>query len=267
MIGTIIGDILGSPYESQMATDGHDVDLFNEKCRFTDDTVMTVATMDAILNDVPYHVKYKEWARKYPKAGYGTMMIGWFNNDMLVINQSYGNGSAMRVSPIAQWTEDPVKLKAETIRSTKYTHENKEAEDGALAINYSIHMAKQGCTKKVIQAFLENEFGWNLNYTLDEWKTTIEKFTCRCSVTVPQALICFLQSKDYEDCIRNAIYLGGDTDTVAAMSGGIAQEFYKNIPYDLIEFAYSKLTPDLISVIIDFNKKCINQSITTPSKR
>lgn len=227
MMGAIIGDIVGSVYEwNNIKT--KDFPLFREDCFFTDDTVMTLATADAIMQGGTkddFVRAYQSWGQKYPNAGYGGMFSGWIYDQNPQPYNSWGNGSAMRVSPcgwVAQTLEEAERL---AMLSASVTHNHPEGVQGAVEVARAIWLLRQSSdivtTKKQIIA--QSDYG--LSRTLEEIRPTYQ-FNESCSDTVPQAIIAFLESTDFEDAIRNAISLGGDSDTLAAITGSIAEAAY-----------------------------------------
>jgi ADP-ribosylglycohydrolase len=253
MLGSIIGDIIGSTYEFRN-TDKYDFDPFPAGSFFTDDTVLTAAIADAILTDNEYSGSIREYALNYPGRGYGE----WFNRWIYMENpqpyKSFGNGSAMRVSPIG-WAFDSL---GETIkeaeRSASITHNHPEGRKGAKVVAVSIFLARSGYDKKEIKKFIEKSYSYNLSRTLAEIKP-FYSFNETCQKTVPEALICFLESVNFEDAVRKAIWLGGDSDTLACITGGIAEAYYKQIPQDWIERSVNLLDDKLKETVIRFGQK------------
>lgn len=255
MLGAIIGDIVGSVYEwNNIKTKVFP--LFRNDCFFTDDTVMTIATADALMKGgQPYDFidSYKEWGRRYPDAGYGGRFGSWIFSDDREPYNSWGNGSAMRVSPCA-WLMDcgfcartgmwPSNGRERAKLSAEVTHSHPKGIEGALAVTDAIFMCRfyaggygddMGNSikerlsleqyKMQIEEHIEREYGYDLSKTLDEIRPTY-RFNESCQDTVPQAITAFLESTDFEDAIRNAISLGGDSDTLAAITGSIAEAAY-----------------------------------------
>jgi ADP-ribosylglycohydrolase len=261
MIGAIIGDIVGSPYEGAGLNfvDDKNFPLFDERnSRFTDDTVLTCATANAILGSLygyapNFHLEYKEWALKYPNKGYGSGFQEWVDKGGITINESYANGCMMRCSPIALYYDDFNEAKMKAFQSITMTHHSPESARGVQSIVSAIYMALHGSTKLQIKAYVEETFGHMLNMTVEELRL-MPKTTIRCNVTAPQALICFMESDDYESAIRNAVYTKGDTDTIAAIAGSIAEAFYgvRSIPQFMIDEAKQRLTPEIIELINQF---------------
>ena len=258
--GAIIGDVVGSRFENDknIVKDKH-FSFFDPRCKFTDDTVMTVAVAKAMIESLGKDVdttksnlvKYMSlYGRKYPNAGYGSAFKEWLNSDNKRPYGSYGNGSAMRCS-ITGWLYDNLddtllysKLSAEV------THNHIEGIKGAQAIATAIYMARNGYEKEDIKDCMECMFAYDLSQTCYELKNTVVDKSLRisCQATVPRAIICFLEGEDFEDVIRNAVYIGGDTDTIAAMAGSIAEAYYGI--HDEMKKACNKfLTYDLVSNI------------------
>ena len=228
MIGAIAGDIIGSVYEwNRIKT--KEFPLFSPRCFFTDDSVLTIALADTILTGVDYGKKMKEYYRRYSNAGYGGRFHSWAQSKDSQPYNSWGNGAAMRISPVG-FAFDSLELvleKAEVF--TAITHNHPEGIKGGQATAAAIYLARTGKTKLDIKDYVETTFGYNLSQTLDEIRPNY-RFSASSQKTVPQAIIAFLESTDYEDAIRNAISLGGDSDTLACITGGIAEAFYGGVP-------------------------------------
>lgn len=258
MLGSIIGDIIGSTYEFRN-TDIYEFDPFPPKSFFTDDTVLTVAVADAIINKKDYAAAIREYALNYPGRGYG----GWFNQWIHLDNpkpyNSFGNGSAMRVSPVG-WAFDTL---GETIKeaekSAAVTHNHPEGKKGAKVVAAAIFLARTGHDKNEIKKFIEKSYSYNLSRTLDEIKP-FYSFNETCQKTVPEALICFLESVDFEDAIRKAIWLGGDSDTLACITGGIAEAYYRQIPQQWIEKSNDLLDDNLKEILGIFEGKFMGRN-------
>jgi ADP-ribosylglycohydrolase len=257
MLGSIIGDIIGSTYEFKNA-DSMDFDPFPKGSDFTDDTVLTVAVADAILTKRDYVDTVREYALNFPGRGYGGWFSQWIYMDHPKPYNSFGNGSAMRVSPIG-WAFDSI---GETIKeaekSAAITHNHPEGRKGAKVVAASIFLARTGHDKSEIKKFIENSYSYNLSRTLSEIKP-FYSFNETCQKTVPEALICFLESVDFEDAIRKALWLGGDSDTLACITGGIAEAYYREIPGEWVEMANSILDEKLKHVTESFQKLYCNQ--------
>jgi len=228
MIGAIAGDIIGSTYEWHY-TKSTDFELFTPQSTPTDDTVLTVAVADCILHNKDYALTFKEYGRRYPYAGYGGMFLKWLGSNSLAPYNSFGNGSAMRVSPVGFAFSSLDMVLREAEKTAAVTHNHPEGIKGAQAIAVVIFLARSGESKEQIRKWVEDNFGYNLHQTLDEIRPSY-RFDETCQGSVPQSIIAFLESNDYEDAIRKAVSLGGDSDTLACMAGGIAQAFYKDVP-------------------------------------
>jgi len=251
MIGAIAGDMIGSPYE-RYPIKTKDFDLYVSA--FTDDTILTVAVANSILNDVDYAESIKTFAQKYHGLPYGGSFRKWIWSWENKPYNSFGNGSAMRVSPVgfAFDTEDEVLREAK--RSAEVTHNHPEGIKGAQATALAIFMARQGVDKATIRSEIAGRFDYYLNRTVDEIRPDY-RFNVSCQGSVPESIISFLDSTFYEDAIKNAISLGGDSDTMACIAGGIAQAYYKNIPEYIIDRILEKLPKDLLKVAVQFNSK------------
>ena len=256
MLGAIIGDIIGSVYEfyNKKQKDFH---LFTPMSRFTDDTVMTLAVAKWLTEDKEHSKeglvqRMQSLGKRYPNAGYGGGFKRWLNDCHPKPYNSYGNGSAMRVSPIAFYAQSLEEtLRLATI-SAKITHNHPEGIKGAKAIASTTYLARTGASKKEIKVYVEANFKYNLNLQLDD----IRSIVCdamSCQKTVPAAIWAFLEGEDFEDVIRIAVSLGGDSDTIAAMAGSIAQAFY-GLPQILATHCYALLTPYLRTILNKFEE-------------
>lgn len=264
MIGAIIGDIVGSPYEGGYKKTVNTVNfpLFIEESRFTDDTVLTCATAHTLLNPGSSSYKhrfakqYKQWAIRYPDRGYGGRFKQWVAAKKMVVLDSYANGCMMRCSPIAMRYPNKKDALKKALQSIAYTHNSPESERGVQSIVEAIHMAWNGATKEEIKAQVQVQYGHMLNLTLTELKTKASR-DIRCNITAPQALICFMLSHNFETAIRYAIYSGGDTDTIAAMAGSIAEAFYgvDTIPQVMIDEAKKRVNDEILDTVNHFYAK------------
>lgn len=253
MFGAICGDVIGSIFERENVKTT-DFALFSHGSTFTDDTVLTVAVADCILNGKPYAEVFKEYGRKYPYAGYGGMFMRWLFSDSLLPYNSFGNGSAMRVSPVGFAFNTLERVMEEAKKSAEVTHNHPEGIKGAQAVAAAVFLARQGESKEDIKKFIINDFGYDLNRTLDEIRPGY-RFDATCQGSVPEAIIAFLESKNYEDAVRKAVSLGGDSDTIACITGGIAQAYYKTIPQFIVEKVRGLLDADLFAVVDSFCAK------------
>lgn len=250
MLGAIIGDIVGSIYEwDRIKT--KDFTFFGHNCNFTDDSVCTAAVADILLHGLPPVETMQGWCRRYPGRGYGGMFGGWIYSNEPKPYESYGNGAAMRVSPAAFLHHSD--LEAALIASDKVTaitHNHSEGIKGARATTHAIWLAYQGEDVTVIREIIAAEYSYNLAQTVDDIRPDYF-FNVTCQDTVPQAIICALESDSFEDAVRNAISLGGDADTLGAIAGPIAEALH-GIPQDIKEQAENRYladTPDIHKVI------------------
>lgn len=233
MIGAIIGDIAGSRFEFNNYR-STDFDLFGEGCNYTDDTIMTVAVADAILNNKPFGATMRDYGRSFPcpMGGYGGRFSQWLSTDNPQPYDSFGNGAAMRVSPCAFISRNNREYAlAFAAASAMPTHNHPEGVKGAMATTDAILMAFDKLPKKEIGERLEVLYGYDLHHTCAEIRKT-NKFNETCQVTVPQAIIAFIESTDFENAIKLAVSIGGDSDTIAAICGGMAEAYY-GIPQQL----------------------------------
>ena len=262
MYGAILGDMIGCPFEFDEKTKSKEFPLFDDKrSRYTDDTVMTVAVAEALLNagrdaDVQTTEKFcraslQKWGLKYYDVGYGDRFCDWLKQgENAQPYNSWGNGSAMRVSP-AGWLYDSLKRTREVARATaNVTHNHPEGIKGAEATASAIYLARTGKSKENIKQYIEDEFGYDLNRTIDEIRPGFLMYE-DCRRTVPEAVIGFLEGTDFEDTVRNVVSLGGDTDTTGAIAGSIAEAFW-GIPKDLIVECSRRLEPEMIDVVSRF---------------
>lgn len=251
LMGAIIGDIAGSRFESHPHKDPYDFDLIAPRCRFTDDTVLTIAVADALIHGRPYDETIRHWAKKYPRAGYGKAFRKWMHDETMGPYNSWGNGSAMRVSPCG-YLPTLERVLEEAKASAECTHNHEEGVKGAQATAACIFLAREGKSKVDIKNYIADTFDYNLDRTIEEIRPTY-RFDSSCWGSVPEAIIAFLDGKDYRDTIRLAISLGGDSDTQAAIAGSIAQAYYGNIPHRLAKNAREKLEDDMIEILDEFN--------------
>ena len=253
MIGAIIGDIVGSRLENNNIK-SKNFELFTEESRFTDDTVLTIAIADCVLNGKDYEEEVRNYGNAFLDAGYGKTFKKWLAGIIQGPYNSWGNGSAMRVSPIGFALETEAEILEEAKKSADITHNHEEGVKGAQAIAMSVFMARKGKSKAEIKEYIETKFGYNLDRTIDEIRPTYE-FNVSCQGSVPESIIAFLESEDFEDAIRTAISIGGDSDTIASMTGAIAEAFYKNIPQELIDRVNEYLPDSFKKIVEAFYKK------------
>ena len=260
MYGAILGDIIGSPFEFDRGDKTKDFKLFSRRSHFTDDSVMTLAVCEALLK-VGQDATVKEiedavitsmqsWGRRYPHEGYGGYFRCWLTARHPEPYNSFGNGSAMRVSA-AGWLYDSLEKTRVVAKATaNVTHNHPEGIKGAESTASAIFMARNGSSKEKIKKYIENEFHYDLNRTLDEIRPSFHMHET-CQKTVPEAIIAFLEAKDFEDAIRNAVSLGGDTDTLGAITGSIAEAYF-GIPEALRSECRNRINKDMRDVVDTF---------------
>jgi len=253
MIGAIAGDIIGSIYE-QYPIKSKEFPLFSEGCRFTDDSVLTVAVARSILDGSGYLSSVQQLGRKYPHAGYGGSFMEWLRTEHPQPYNSWGNGSAMRVSAIGHAFDDLEQVVSEAERSAAISHNHPEGIKGAQATAAAVFLAKTNKDKRIIKELLEERFDYDLSRELSQIRSAYQ-FDVSCQGSVPEAIISFLESVSYEDAVRNAISLGGDSDTLACIAGGIAEAYYGGIPEYIIEKTHMILTDDLWQTVQQFYRK------------
>jgi len=253
MLGAIAGDIIGSVYEGHRIKT-KDLPLFQPRCHFTDDTVMTVAVAQAILEDGDYMRTMRELGRRYPRAGYGGAFKAWLHAEQPLPYNSWGNGAAMRVSPVGWAFESVDDVLREAARTAEVTHNHPEGIKGAQATALAVYLARKGQGKETIRQEIAGRFGYDLARTVDAIRPGYA-FDVSCQGTVPEALIAFFDSTSYEDAVRNAISLGGDSDTLACIAGGVAEAFYGPLPADILARVRASLTPDLWEVTERFCRR------------
>ena len=258
LYGTIFGDIAGSTYEFR-ACKNYKFTTVPEKSHFTDDTVMTLAIASWLMkNPDDLEVLIKEmqfFGNRYPKAGYGGMFRKWLIAEDPKPYNSFGNGSAMRVSPCAWVAKSLDEALILATKSAEVTHNHPEGIKGAQAVAAAIWMARNGSTKEEIKAYIESTFEYDLSRTIKEIKESGYDFDSTCQGSVPESIIAFLEGNDYEEVIRLAIYLGGDADTQAAIAGSIAEAFY-DMPVRFVGDVEKRLDKYLLSVLNKFNEFC-----------
>ena len=253
MLGCVIGDVAGSVYEFANIK-SKQFSLFAEKAFFTDDTVMSVAVAECLLNgNHDYEASFRQWGKKYPRAGYGGMFRKWLRDENMKAYNSWGNGSAMRVGPVGFACSSIEEGEAEAKRTAEVTHNHPEGIKGAQATASAIFLARQQLPLPEIKSFIEKRYGYDLSRSLEEIRPQYD-FDVSCGGTVPEAIIAFLESTGFEDAIRNAISLGGDSDTLACITGGIAEAYY-GIPAQIEETVQRYLSKDIANVVKGFQAK------------
>lgn len=259
MLGAIAGDIIGSVYEGQ-SIKTKDFPLFGRQNRFTDDTVLTVAVADVVLRteQLPpsnqYIKQFHRYYNIYQYAGYGRNFSNWAKSQSLQPYNSFGNGAAMRVSPIGFAFNDLETVMIAAQHSAEVTHNHPEGIKGAQANAAAIFLARTGYQATEIKSYIQKTFGYNLELTLDQIRPTYQ-YDATCPGSVPQAIIAFLESTNFEDAIRNAISIGGDSDTIACITGGIAQAYYGGVPTAIAEHTLSHLDDHLRNITEEFMGK------------
>ncbi|MBU1671235.1 MAG: ADP-ribosylglycohydrolase family protein [Actinobacteria bacterium] len=259
MIGAIAGDIIGSPYEGMRNNIRTcEFPLFVARSRFTDDTVLTVAVAEAVMRGAEYAGKLKEYYHLYPHAGYGGMFIQWANSASSRPYNSFGNGSAMRVSPVAYACGTLEEVLDEAAGSAAVTHDHPEGIKGAQAAAAAAFLARTGESKDYIREYTEESFGYDLSEPIDslrDWYAReFDPIYVTCQGSVPQAIRAFLDSEGFEDAVRKAVSIGGDSDTIACIAGGIAQAYY-GVPRKIEDQVMARLDERLSMMTLEFMEK------------
>ncbi len=250
MFGAIIGDIAGSTFERHNFK-FECCHIFEEGSQFTDDTVLTLATADHFIYGEPYSAVYRQYGRNYPNAGYGASFKNWLRADSPEPYNSWGNGSAMRVSPIGWVGRDLDWVLGEAKSSAEVTHNHPSGIKGAQAVASCVFLARMGEPKEGIRRYVEDTFGYDLSRTLAEIRPRY-MFDVSCNGSVPQAITAFMESTNFEEAIRKAISIGGDSDTIASISGAIAHAFYREIPAWMTDYCIQALDIAQRHTINDF---------------
>ena len=257
LCGAVAGDIIGSIYEWN-ATKKTDFYLFTPFSKYTDDTVMTVANADWLNTGDSLLGIMQDYGNRFPHAGYGGMFRSWLREDDPKPYNSFGNGSAMRVSPVG-WVFNTLEETLEAAKtSAEITHNHPEGIKGAQATAACIFMARTGKSKEEIKEYIEMTFGYDLSRTCDEIRPNY-KFDVTCQGSVPESIIAFLESTDFENALRLAISLGGDADTMGAITGGIAEAYYGDVPVHIRKEVLKRLPNDFIEVLQKFYCKYVNE--------
>lgn len=262
IIGAIAGDIIGSHYEHHPIKT-KDFELFNNYSTFTDDTVLTLAIANWLVEDkssndvLVKNLKY--FGNCYPNAGYGRTFYYWLQTEHADSYGSWSNGSAMRVSPCAWVAESLEEAQKLSRMSAMVTHSHPEGVKGAMSTCDAIFLARAGADKEEIKSHVETTYGYDLSRKLDELRPIYE-FEISCAKSVPESIICFLEAEDYEGAVRNAISLGGDADTQAAIAGSIASAYY-DVSDDIASNALNRLDDRLFEVFLEFEEKFMQLNI------
>lgn len=242
MLGAIAGDIIGSIYETAPIKT-KDFPLFGPGVTFTDDTVCTVAIADCIMSAGDFADYLRAYVRRHPGRGYGGMFMQWAFTPGMPAYGSWGNGAAMRVGAIAHLADDEAQGLELAAKSAAVSHDHPDAVAGAQAAVLAAWLGRQGCQPDEIRTLVARRFGYDLGRSVDDIRPRYS-FDISCKGTVPPAIICVLEAEDYEDAIRNAVSLGGDTDTLACITGGIAEVLF-GLPDEIAEEAKARLDPQL----------------------
>lgn len=261
MLGAIAGDIIGSRFERHNVKSTEGWELFDNdgKCRFTDDTVLTLATAEALMEGSEYAQVYRRFARMYPGAGYGSAFKKWVHApECPGPYNSFGNGSAMRVAPIA-WAKEALEdVLAEATRSAVVTHDHPEGIKGAHAVATAVFLARKGSPPMVVRDLISSRFGYDLTRTVAEIRPAYN-FDVTCQGSVPEAITAALEGADFEDAIRRAISLGGDSDTIGCIAGAIAEARFGGIPEGIKVETLSRLTDPLRALTTRFIERFMPQ--------
>ncbi len=262
LLGAIAGDTIGSIYEFN-PTKNYNFPLIDDRMEYTDDSIMTIAVADWLLHptDAGYPTNrlifsMRKWGNeyRYPMGGYGGTFTTWLYREDMGPYNSWGNGSAMRVSAVG-FAFDTIEQTLHAAKvSAEVTHNHPEGIKGAQATAAAIFLARTGSSKEKIREYITKTFGYDLSKTCDDIREAY-RFEASCQETVPQSLIAFFDSKDYEDAIRLTVSLGGDADTMGAITGAVAIAYYKEMPDEVYDFTMSKLPEDLKAVVMEFEKK------------
>jgi ADP-ribosylglycohydrolase len=250
MLGAIAGDIIGSAYEFH-STKNYNFKLFTPRSTPTDDSILTIAVADCILNGKDYAETFKYYGREYPYGGYGGMFLQWLGSTSNDPYNSFGNGSAMRVSPVGFAFDTLKDVLAEAEKSAVVTHNHPEGIKGAQAVAAAIFLARKRQSKFEIKDYIETTFAYDLSRTIDVIRPNYQ-FDETCQGSVPESIIAFLESESYEDAVRKAVSLGGDADTMGCIAGGIAEAFYGGVSTDIAENAIERLNDEFLKTIDDF---------------
>lgn len=247
MLGAIAGDIIGSTREWEQIKTTH-FELFPDGSRFTDDTVLTIAVAEALMDELDLAQQLKRYCLRYPQAGYGGTFIRWAMSPNTAPYGSWGNGSAMRVSSVGHRFDSIDEVLHHAQRTAAVTHDHPEGIKGAQAVALAILLARQGASKDEIRDAIRARTGYALERTIDEIRPTYA-FDVSCAGSVPEAIQAFLEADDYEHAVRLAVSLGGDSDTQACIAGGIAEAFFGGVPEPIARVARAILDPPLRAVL------------------
>lgn len=266
MYGAVLGDMIGSPYEFDMGGKTKDFPLFSEKSCFTDDTVMTIAVAEAFLEEGDQEAAIRQrlirsmqkWGRLYPGAGYGLRFRDWLDSHDPQPYNSWGNGSAMRVSSVGWLFGDLQQVRRMARLSAEVTHNHPEGIKGAEATASAIFLGRTGRSKAEIRAYIEENFHYDLSRTCDEIRPGYRHVES-CQETVPEAITAFLEGGSFEDVIRTAVSLGGDCDTLTCIAGAMAEAYY-GVPEELKRVCRGRLDQPLLGVLHRFEARLAEQN-------
>lgn len=253
MLGAIAGDVIGSVHEGA-CTKTKDFPLIAPRSRFTDDTVLTVAVAECLLHGRDYVEAFHDYFETYPMAGYGGTFFWWASSRRREPYNSWGNGSAMRVSPVAYTATTLEEVLPKAKRCAEVTHNHEQGIRGAQATAAAVFLARTGSSKEQIRRHIEEQFGYFLDESLDQLRPTYT-FDVSCQGSVPQSIIAFLESNGFEDAIRNAISLGGDADTMVCIAGAIAEAYYGGVPAEIAAPVLARLDDRLRSIVREFREQ------------
>lgn len=253
LVGAIVGDVIGSVYEwNNIKTT--DFDLYHPQCRYTDDTVLTLAVADALLQGKDFARTIWEYGNLYPESGYGGRFKQWLLSPDLLPYDSFGNGSAMRVGAVGFAFDDMQSVLQAAAQSAAVTHNHPEGIKGAQAVAAAVLLARQGKSKAAIKSYVVEAFGYNLDFSLDDIRPGYQ-FDVSCQGSVPQAIAAFLESTDFESALRLAISIGGDSDTIASIAGCIAHAHYRHIEQPLLDFVAERLPEAFLDLLLRFDRR------------
>jgi ADP-ribosylglycohydrolase len=247
LVGAIAGDMVGSLYEAHPIKT-KEFPLFSRRSQFTDDSVLTIAIADAMLGDGGFAASLKRWGRRYPDAGYGGSFLRWLLSEDDQPYNSWGNGAAMRVSAVGYACDSVGSVLQQAAQTAAVTHDHPEGVKGAQAVALSVFLARSGANKQQIKHEMTERFRYDMNRLLDHIRPRYQ-FDVSCPGSVPESLIAFIESVDYEDAIRNAVSLGGDSDTMACIAGAVAQAYYGGVPQRIVDAVEERLPDDLLHVV------------------
>lgn len=264
MLGAIAGDVIGAPWESS-GEKRYNFPLFTEYSRFSDDTVMTVAVATALLERRDYACAMRALGRRYPFAGYGRHFQDWLLDEAIGPYDSYGNGGAMRASPIGFAARSVEEALAEAGRCAAPTHGHPEGVEGAQAVALAVFLARSGASKSDLGREIAARFGYNLDRTVESIRPSYT-FDVAAVRSVPEAIVCFLDAENFEDAVRNAVSLGGDADTMACIAGAIAEAYWGEVPAAIANEVRSRLPVEFVEVLERFTARYPGRADVTPSQ-